>query len=244
MHLIHVIISKFSAPPCHQNVFCEEVILLSQVINVQKCCSYQLTLPGYPGRSIPGILNFEVTLRLINTYSIFQQQKMSYLDSPLFSHSKKYLNIFRSLANLVSVKTFSLFFSIYHWKCNFFCISEIKVALKSNLVGNQVPSKASSLKKRLESAAWSVVVSFCQQTRRQFLGHQEDFLGHRVHFSGHQVDFSGHNLAGFQGTRWQTSGPRGPNIISTFMSVSGQGEGLGRKQMCHWICLSKAKLPS
>ena len=39
------------------------------------------------------------------------------------------------------------------------------------------------------------------------------------------VRLSGHQLAGFQRTSWQTSGPRGPNTMSTFMSVAGQWEG-------------------
>ena len=64
-------------------------------------------------------------------------------------------------------------------------------------------------------------------TRRQFLGHQMAFSWQRTDFSGHQVDFSGHDLAGFQGTRLQTSGPRGLNIMSTFMPVAVQWEGLG-----------------
>ena len=55
---------------------------------------------------------------------------------------------------------------------------------------------------------------------------------------GHQVEFSGHHLASFQGTRWQTSGLRGPNIMSTFAPVAGQWEGLGRQ-----VLLSKAYLP-
>ena len=36
------------------------------------------------------------------------------------------------------------------------------------------------------------------------------------------VRLSGHQLAGFQGISWHTSGPWGPNTMSTFMSVGGQ----------------------
>ena len=59
--------------------------------------------------------------------------------------------------------------------------------------------------------------------------HQVDFSGHLVDFSGHQVDFSGQELAGFWGKRWQTSGSREPNIMSTLMPVAGQSEGLGKQ---------------
>ena len=62
----------------------------------------------------------------------------------------------------------------------------------------------------LEIAASSTVVSFCQETWRQFLGHQLDF----------------------QGTSWQICGPRGPNTMSTFMPVAGHWEGLGRQPSC------------
>ena len=48
------------------------------------------------------------------------------------------------------------------------------------------------------------------------------------------VRFPGHQLAGFQGTSWQTSGPRGPNTMSTFVDVVGQGEGLGKQSRCFW----------
>ena len=48
-------------------------------------------------------------------------------------------------------------------------------------------------------------------TRRQFLGHQ---------------------LAGFQGISWQTSGPREPNTISTFIHEACHGEGLGKQPRC------------
>ena len=68
---IHVIILKVSALPCDQNGLCLEVRLLSQVKQVsisQKCCLYQLTPPAV----YPGILNFEVTLRLIHTYITFK----------------------------------------------------------------------------------------------------------------------------------------------------------------------------
>ena len=46
------------------------------------------------------------------------------------------------------------------------------------------------------------------------------------------VQLSGHQLAGFQCTSWQDYGPRGPNTMSTFMHVAGQGEGLGRQPRC------------
>ena len=59
------------------------------------------------------------------------------------------------------------------------------------------------------------------------------------------VDFLGHRLAGFQVSRWQTSGPaRGPNIMSTFMAVEAQWEGFGR-QPRYWLTrLTEAHLPS
>ena len=53
-----------------------------------------------------------------------------------------------------------------------------------------LPGALKSLPGALEIVAWSVVVSFCQQTRR----HQVDFSGHRVNFSEHQVNFSGHKV--------------------------------------------------
>ena len=58
------------------------------------------------------------------------------------------------------------------------------------------------------------------------------------------VRLSGQQLVGFQGTSWQTSGPRGPNTISTFMLEAGQWEGLGRPLRCPWTRLSEANLPS
>ena len=58
-----------------------------------------------------------------------------------------------------------------------------------------LPGAQKSLPGALEIAAWSVDVSFCQQTRQQSLGLQVDFSGHRINFSGHQVDFSGHKVA-------------------------------------------------
>ena len=52
------------------------------------------------------------------------------------------------------------------------------------------------------------------------------------------VTLSGHQLAGFQGTSWQTSRPRRPNTMSTFMHVAGQGKGLFRQPRCPWTYLS------
>ena len=46
-----------------------------------------------------------------------------------------------------------------------------------------LPGALRSLPGALDIAAWSALVSFCQQTRQ---------------FLGHQVDFSGHTLAGFR----------------------------------------------
>ena len=72
-------------------------------------------------------------------------------------------------------------------------------------------------------------MSFCQKTGGKFLGPLVDFSGLWVDFSGPWVDLLdllGHHLAGFKVPRWQTSGPRGPNIMSTFMHVAGVEGGL------------------
>ena len=61
---------------------------------------------------------------------------------------------------------------------------------------------------------------FWQQTRQQFLGYKVDFSGHRVHFSGHQVELLGQDLAGFQGTSWQTFGTHGAQYYDPLYACS------------------------
>ena len=51
----------------------------------------------------------------------------------------------------------------------------------------------------------------------------------------------------FQGTSWQTYGPRGPNIMTTFMPVgsrSMQWESVGRQPRYCWTRLSQVNPPS
>ena len=95
---IHVIITKFSAPQCHLNVFlvCRGQLAGTCHKSPRESKNVHISWPhlddqveAFQVGSIPGILNFEVTLSLIHTYSTFKHVfSNSYLDSPWFPLSE------------------------------------------------------------------------------------------------------------------------------------------------------------